>query len=297
MTSKRKNNLRTLSAAFMAVLALPTMVPVPAFAAPACGRITDEGFIRAYPELRATYNLLAAQPLSGKAIAEALARPENKIKICPVEKIEGYNGASGGFEPWARKITVTDTNNSPLFAHESFHALQMLNGGLGYLSGRIILTRDDYKKAVYITEAAAYAHGMVLHKEAAKNNPKIWEEFIQAGYGYYMEDKFDATYAKALQDGHTEAQALQTAGQNVAHALIKGESPMFNQFVGFVYDFNRQTATFAPESAAGTSAYDAQKLDLFRRIGKVSDQVNLTPPQFLVPVAPQSIPSPRLKPA
>lgn len=265
-------------------------------AASNCVNNSDPLLLIAAPPLKAMFDQIAAQPLTGADLARAMTDPVNRFQSCADSSLNGQTGILAAYVSAHRRLILPASSLQLIHvAHESYHAYQHANGALSLMHGNSPLSYRDQMTATLITEATAAAYVYVLLREMAFTNPAPYEEYKKSTHTFGMaatfDAAFDAAYAAhaATDETARRAAALQAGGQAVVRSLLSNGSPGWRagyaQRAVNVYSLGDANADVTSRDYLRTR--DA----VYGALGKVGGQINLTPPELLGPQAASAIDS------
>ena len=244
-----------------------------------CAAAKSEDLPYRLPEIARDLKILQALPASGRPIHRFIHK--HNITSCFKKAYSRKNEAGNYLNG---RILVYANADSKTSFHEYFHAQQ----------DKIIadadiesLDRRDRFLIRMFAEAAATAYSLVVAQEAENSGivlrPKTMEKnsagflkFTTAADNPDLKRSFDRIYRLARETQHTERSALALAGQQAVRFMMQGNieqwvhsyaEKAFNHTAGG--DTRQRRQTFSDRDR------------VFRSLGHVSADINLTPPEML----------------
>lgn len=251
------------------------------------------------PQLARDLSIMAKLPLTGRPVYDVLVDPANNMKstLFPVRPKSG--SASSYSNHHARIGRGTGTSTA---FHEYYHAYQDVSEpGRGMFD----LTVKDAAIANFLTEASAVAYEIASRKEAEKlgmqfrTTPVYREKAPDGSFATYTITSpstnpenlkvFDVAYNAALQQNLGEAKALEAGGKAVVRRLLDAQDDQWRATYAqlAIININNNLHAFRED---GTSAgYEAKRIGVFQRQGKLGTALNFIPDEFTGPQANASI--------
>lgn len=239
------------------------------------------------PRLYSQFQNMSRQPLTGRGIYDIVVDPAHGIRCASVPKSRLGHSTAGRYIP-TEKTLVTKSDGASdedrVIVHESFHAAQFVHSALPFA-----LEEEDYARAILLGEATAIAYEFVYHKELDATNPGAYKRFSKSDENEDMRKFFEAAYNekyKALAQADKklrEEKALEAGGQAVARALLAGKNEKWIRYYTFNAQFmSKRYAVTVPSAEKESGVYDRNRNQLYAGLGRVSDNINLTPPELLL---------------
>ncbi len=278
-------------------------------ALPPTGTLTDNGFddnqlapeasamtsdlnamSKNVPQLARDLALMSKLPLTGRPVYDMLVNPANKMKstLFPVPLKAGSTSSYSDHHARIGRGTGTSTA-----FHEYFHAYQdVTEQGRGMFE----LSVRDAAIANFLTEASAVAYEISARKEAEKlglqfrATPVYQEKQPDGSVVTYTITSpstnpenlkvFDAAYDAALKQNLGEAKALEAGGKAVVLRLLDAKDDQWRATYAqlAVDNINNNPHAFRED---GTSpGYEAKRVGVFQRQGKLGGTLNFIPDEF-----------------
>lgn len=247
------------------------------------------------PQLARDLAIMAKLPLTGRPVYDMLTDPANGMKstLFPVPLKAGSTSTYQNKHARIGRGTGTSTA-----FHEYFHAYQdVMEQGNGMFG----LTVKDAAIANFLTEASAVAYEIASRKEAEKlglqfrATPVYQEKQADGSTMTYTITApstnpenlkvFDAAYNAALQQNLGEAKALEAGGKAVVRRLLDAQDDQWRSTYAQVAIININNNLHAFREDGSSAGYDAKRVGVFQRQGKLGTALNFIPDEFLGPQA------------
>jgi hypothetical protein len=254
------------------------------------------------PRLARDLDMMRQLPLTGHDVYASLKAQNSPIPLETCLFPEPQNPPSAGNyeDRWVRIGRGTGTS---VTFHESFKATQDNNEGRFTMYS---LNVRDAAVASMLKEATAVGYELAARQEAENLGFKFYEPLpanVVQGYtdaspaqNPVTQAVFRDAYNAALKqnpsaDADTrEALALQAGGRAVVSHLMSGGDPDWSRAykaVTLKKIYGDPNGFQADDDRLGI--YDGMREGVFRAQGQVSDRINLVPPEYLGPKAPQAV--------
>ena len=251
------------------------------------------------PQLARDLAIMAKLPLTGRPVYDMLIDPANGMKstLFPVPL---KAGSMSSYQNKHARIG-RGTGTSTAF-HEYFHAYQDVtergNGMFG-------LTVKDAAIANFLGEASAVAYEIASCKEAEKlglqfrATPIYQERNADGSVSTYTITSpstnpenlkaFDAAYNAALSQNLGETKALEAGGKAVVRRLLDAKDNQWRSLYAQVAIININNNLHAFREDGTSAGYEAKRVGVFQRQGKLGAALNFIPDEFLSAQANASI--------
>jgi hypothetical protein len=247
------------------------------------------------PQLARDLALMAKLPLTGRPVYDMLTDPANGIKstLFPVPLKAGSTSTYQNKHARIGRGTGTSTA-----FHEYFHAYQdMTEQGRGMFD----LSVKDAAIANFLTEASAVAYEIASRKEAEKlglqfRATPLYQETRPDGTirTYTITAPatnpenlkvFDAAYNAALAQNLSEAKALEAGGKAVVRRFLDAQDDQWHSTYAQVAIININNNLHAFTEDGTSAGYEAKRVGVFQRQGKLGTALNFIPDEFTGPQA------------
>lgn len=237
----------------------------------------------AAPRLKAGYDLIARQPLTGAPLVQRLSNPAHQMQICADPLLPSLDGTIAAYRFGERRLRVPEIGaDLGSIAHEAFHAYQHTLGN-AYV-GDAPLSPRDQAMALILSEAAAVGYTYMIMRESAFADDTDWKRYIANGGDYGMNaiftSAFDRNYHGSLITDETMRRrlALAAGGTAVVEALLSNATPGWS--MGYALSAIRAARSADNQVDATTRKYYETRDALFRRTAMVAD-ISIMPRRLL----------------
>ncbi len=244
-----------------------------------CAKISEsEKLLVVVPQMDRDRGLMTRLSATGKPLVDILENPANDLRACafPMNK----KTRIAGYYSYDKKIIhLGVSSDSKTTFHESFHAAQDINKFAG---GEHSLTPRDFILGWLLKEATAMAYQFVIEKEADIMRVELTpSDLWDTSDDTYNKSLFNNAYNSQIAAGKSFEEALSSAGKSMVRRLLSGADKSWREFYSdqaiFNFEQNRQHILNNKESPD----YPQKRREILKRLGAVSDAINLTPDEFL----------------
>lgn len=241
----------------------------------------DGGYV--VPALEDDFESMAALPYTGQPVYDVITDADYSITSCIIPTEEMTPDAMGQYWLSDNMLEIGETtSDTGTFFHEDFHAVQDVTGATDP-AYNAELTAEDTAVAMLLTEANAEAYAITAYEEAIRFHPEVKATYAPMVNDVDLIGVFNAAFEKSwdANDGASSAarqeKALEAGGQAVsATLLIGGSAQWMNAYAANTVD--AVNAIGANGFADGTAdGYSSLLTQVFSNIGRVSDDMNMTP--------------------
>ena len=285
---KQDGFVQKIRAALLAATAITgTAQATPAAASDAeCTYLADPELSRFEPEIARHLQTMKRVP-SARLVTEPLQEPQHFVKACLVSSFQRAS-TQAKYDYLDKALLFTADNSISNVIHEIFHAHQDLGGSLKTVLSPLqkpVLTAQDSYVAHMLIEATAAAYTMIVLKQNEHQDPIEYTLYMQGADSYGMGDLFENTFNQHLKErekqrlpyAQAEKEALEIAGQAIVREMIFGQNDTWRSNYEAAF-FNKVASRDYPLTQG--PGYAAMRSDIYTKIGQVTTNFSLTPPEF-----------------
>lgn len=148
------------------------------------------------------------------------------------------------------------------------------------------LTPEDTAVALLLAEANAEAYAYTAYQEALHFHPELASTYRPATDRISLSGTFNNAFDDAWAANANAStavrreRALEAGGQAISNGLLMGGSPHWTQYYSnlTVQNLNAHGDRYA---SGNERHYAETRADIFSRLGRVSDTINMTPDRLL----------------